>query len=97
MVTGALERVSRRHGCRAYIAHAGIVRVLHNELRAVLHDPPHAAVLDRYDMPVPRLGRVDCTAFALRQHEQDLGVVRRLRLSRFDPLYRATPWPFGQS
>ena len=80
MVTGALERLARRRGCRAYIAHAGIVRVLHNGLRAVLHDPPHAAVLDRYDMPVPRLGREDCAAFALRQHEQDLGVVRRLPL-----------------
>ena len=87
VVTGALERLARRRGCRAYIAHAGIVRVLHNGLRAALHDPPHAAVLDRYDMPVPRLGREDCAAFALRQHEQDLGVVRRLRLSRSDPLY----------
>jgi hypothetical protein len=59
---------------------AGVVRVLHDGFRGALHDPAHLAVLDRYDMPVLYLGSEDCAAFARRQYEEDLGVVRRLGL-----------------
>ena len=56
------------------------MRILHDGFREALHDPAHVAVLDRYDMPVLDLGSEDCAAFARRQYEQDLGVVRRLGL-----------------
>ncbi len=56
----------------------GVVRVLHDALRAALLDPAHVAVLDRFDMPVLYMDSTEYAAFARRLYEAESAAVRRL-------------------
>ena len=58
----------------------GVVRVLHDAFKEALHDPSHAAVLDRYDMPIMYKNSADYTAFAKEQAAVEAAMVRKLGL-----------------
>jgi len=58
----------------------GVVRVLHDGFKAALHDPAHAAVLDRYDMPLLYMNTEDYAASVRRTMEEEGAVIRRLGL-----------------
>ena len=57
-----------------------VVQVLHDAFKAVLDDPAHLAVLERYDMSVAYLDSADYAAAARRQYEEDGAMIRRLGL-----------------
>jgi tripartite-type tricarboxylate transporter receptor subunit TctC len=59
---------------------ADAARVLHAAFRDALLDAAHAAVLERYDMPVVLLGPEGCAAEARRVREQDRALLERLGL-----------------
>lgn len=58
----------------------GVVRVLHDAFKAALHDPAHAEVLARYDMPLIYKNSADYTAYVAQVMEEEGAMIRRLNL-----------------
>ena len=58
----------------------GVVRALHDLLKAALEEPAHLAVLERLDMPVMYLGSEEYTAFVRRQMAEERALIDRLGL-----------------
>ena len=59
---------------------AGLVRALHDAFREALFDPPHLAVLEKFDMLVMHKDPAGYEAFARQQFEEDRRMIQRLGL-----------------
>jgi tripartite-type tricarboxylate transporter receptor subunit TctC len=57
-----------------------VVKVLDDAFRRAIDDPPHLAILQRFDMSPWYLDSAAYTAFAAKQNEEESAMVRRLGL-----------------
>jgi tripartite-type tricarboxylate transporter receptor subunit TctC len=57
-----------------------IVRVLHDAFRDALQDPPHLAILERFDMPLLYQGPEAYAAYARDFFAEDSAMIRRMGL-----------------
>jgi tripartite-type tricarboxylate transporter receptor subunit TctC len=57
-----------------------VVRILHGAFRDALHDPPHLAILDRFDMPLLYADGEGYARYAREFYEEDSAIVRSMGL-----------------